>query len=184
MKLAVIEPQFKALFKSEAAQIKVEEVASQMQQIFYQLEFFPYLQEAVEKDASQAPALLQVWQGLQGLIKRFAELLVINRRYCNAETVISNTFLSGEHSVEHYFQLPNGTQQLIRGEFDCLVFNFEINRLCVVEFKTYQPVDPSAQLAQVSLYSYMLHHQKKYLLTQQFTVFYQNLKSINILGNS
>ncbi|BAY97669.1 cell division FtsK/SpoIIIE [Tolypothrix tenuis PCC 7101] len=161
VKLAVIEPQFKALFKSEAAQIKVEEVASQMQQIFYQLEFFPYLQEAVEKDGSQAQALLQVWQGLQGLIKRFAELLVINRRYCNAETVISNTFLSGEHSVEHYFQLPNGTQQLVRGEFDCLVFNFELNRLCVVEFKTYQSVDPSAQLAQVSLYSYMLHHQKK-----------------------
>ncbi|MDZ8050687.1 MAG: DNA translocase FtsK [Aulosira sp. ZfuVER01] len=161
VKLAVIEPQFKTLFKPEAAQIKVEEVASQMQQIFYQLEFFPYLQEAVAKDGSQAQALLQVWQGLQGLIKRFAELLVINRRYCNAETVISNTFLSGERSIEHYFSLPNGTQQLVRGEFDCLVFNFEVNRLFVVEFKTYQPVDPSAQLAQVSLYSYLLWQKKK-----------------------
>ncbi|BAY31376.1 cell division FtsK/SpoIIIE [Nostoc carneum NIES-2107] len=161
VKLAVIEPPFKALFKSEAAQIKVKEVASQMQQIFYQLEFFPYLQEAVAKDGSQAQALLQVWQGLQGLIKRFAELLVINRRYCNAETVISNTFLSGERSIEHYFNLPNGTQQRVRGEFDCLVFNFELNRLCVVEFKTYQPVDPSAQLAQVSLYSYLLWQKKR-----------------------
>ncbi|MBD2335970.1 PD-(D/E)XK nuclease family protein [Calothrix sp. FACHB-156] len=161
VKLAAIEPQVKALFKPEASQIKVEEVASQMQQIFYQLEFFPYLQEAVAKDGSQAQALLQVWQGLQGLIKRFAELLVINRRYCNAETVISNTFLSGERSIEHYFNLPNGTQQRVRGEFDCLVFNFELNRLCVVEFKTYQPVDPSAQLAQVSLYSYLLWHKKK-----------------------
>jgi DNA segregation ATPase FtsK/SpoIIIE, S-DNA-T family len=161
VKLAVIEPQFKTLFKPEAAQINVEEVASQMQQIFYQLEFFPYLQEAVAKDGNQAQALLQVWQGLQGLIKRFGELLIINRRYCNAETVISNTFLSGERSIEHYFNLPNGTKQRVRGEFDCLVFNFELNRLCVVEFKTYQPVDPSAQLAQVSLYSYLLWQKKK-----------------------
>ena len=31
----------------------------------------------------------------------------------------------------------------------------------MVEFKTYQPVDLAAQLAQVSLYSYMLSKQKK-----------------------
>jgi S-DNA-T family DNA segregation ATPase FtsK/SpoIIIE len=42
-----------------------------------------------------------------------------------------------------------------------LIYNFELKRLCVVEFKTYQPVDPSAQLAQVALYSYMLWQKKK-----------------------
>ena len=88
-------------------------------------------------------------------------MLVINRRYCSAETLISNTFISGERNLEYYFDLPNGTKQLIRGEFDCLVFNFELKRLCMVEFKTYQPVDSAAQLAQVSLYSYMLSKQKK-----------------------
>ncbi len=161
VKLALVEPRFKAVLKPAAGQLKLEEVSSQMQQIFYQLEFFPYLQTVIHKNPSHGQTLLQVWQGLQGLIKRFAELLIINRQYCNAETVISNTFISQERSIEHDFTLPDGTQQLVRGEFDCLVFNFAQNRLCMVEFKTYQPVDPSSQLAQVSLYSYMLWQKKK-----------------------
>ncbi|MDB9356582.1 DNA translocase FtsK, partial [Nodularia spumigena CS-587/03] len=161
VKLALIEPRFKAVLKPAVEQLKLEEVSSQMQQIFYQLEFFPYLEATTHKNPSQGQTLLQVWQGLQGLIKRFAELLIINRQYCNAETVISNTFISQEHSIEHEFTLPDGTRQLVRGKFDCLVFNFAQNRLCMVEFKTYQPVDPSSQLAQVSLYSYMLWQKKK-----------------------
>ncbi|QSJ16691.1 PD-(D/E)XK nuclease family protein [Nostoc sp. UHCC 0702] len=159
--LANTEPQVKTFFKLAATNLNIEEISSQMQQLFYQIKFYPYLQEIIKKDASKAPALLQVWQGLQGLIKRFVELLVINRRYCSAETVISNTFVSEERSIEHYFNLPDETQQRVGGEFDCLIFNFELKRLCVVEFKTYQPVDPSAQLAQVSLYSYMLWQKKK-----------------------
>ncbi|MBD2301732.1 DNA translocase FtsK [Nostoc sp. FACHB-190] len=161
VKLAIIEPQFSNLFKPPASQLNLEEITTALQQLFYQLEFFPYLQKAIQKDGEQGQTLLQVWNGLQGLIKRFAELLLTNRHHCNAETLISNTFLSQERNIEYNFPLPDTTQQLVRGEFDCLVFNFEINRLCVVEFKTYQPVDPSAQLAQVALYSYMLHQQKK-----------------------
>jgi len=159
--LLLIEPRFKSLFNPSATQLKVDVITSEIQQLFYQIKFFPYLQNAIAKDASKASLLLQVWQGLQGLIKKFTELLIINRRYCSAETVIQNTFISGEHNLEYYFDLPNGTKQLIRGEFDCLVFNFELKRLCMVEFKTYQPVDSAAQLAQVSLYSYMLSKQKK-----------------------
>jgi len=159
--LLLIEPRFKNLFNPSATQLNVDQITSEIQQLFYQIKFFPYLQDVIAQDASKAPVLLQVWQGLQGLIKKFTELLVINRRYCSAETLISNTFISGERNLEYYFDLPNGTKQLIRGEFDCLVFNFELNRLCMVEFKTYQPVDSAAQLAQVSLYSYMLWKQKK-----------------------
>lgn len=159
--LLLIEPRFKSPFNPSATQLKVDAITLEIQQLFYQIKFFPYLQDVIAKDASKAPVLLQVWQGLQGLIKKFTELLVINRRYCSAETVIQNTFISGEHNLEYYFDLPNGTKQLIRGEFDCLVFNFELKRLCMVEFKTYQPVDLAAQLAQVSLYSYMLWKQKK-----------------------
>jgi DNA segregation ATPase FtsK/SpoIIIE, S-DNA-T family len=161
VRLAIAEPQFKTFFKPDAANLNVEETSSQMQQLFYQIHFYPYLQKIIKKEAIKAPALLQVWYGLQGLIKHFVELLIINRRYCSAETVISNTFLSEERSIEHYFTLPDGTQQRVGGEFDCLVFNFQTKRLCMVEFKTYQPVDPSAQLAQVSLYSYMLWQKKK-----------------------
>ena len=159
--LLLIEPRFKSLFNLSATQLKVDVISLEIQQLFYQIKFFPYLQNAIAKDGSKGPVLLQVWQGLQGLIKKFTELLVINRRYCSAEKLISNTFISGEHNLEYYFDLPNGTKQLIRGEFDCLVFNFELKRLCMVEFKTYQPVDSAAQLAQVSLYSYMLSKQKK-----------------------
>jgi S-DNA-T family DNA segregation ATPase FtsK/SpoIIIE len=159
--LLLIEPGFKNLFNPSTTQLNVDQITSEIQQLFYQIKFFPYLQDVIVQDGSKAPVLLQVWQGLQGLIKKFTELLVINRRYCSAETLISNTFISGERNLEHYFDLPNGTKQLIRGEFDCLVFNFELKRLCMVEFKTYQPVDLAAQLAQVSLYSYMLSKQKK-----------------------
>ncbi|MDB9309742.1 DNA translocase FtsK [Aphanizomenon sp. CS-733/32] len=159
--LLLIEPRFKSLFNPSTTQLNVDQITSEIQQLFYQIKFFPYLQDVIVQDGSKAPVLLQVWQGLQGLIKKFTELLVINRRYCSAETLISNTFISGEQNLEYYFDLPNGTKQLIRGEFDCLVFNFELKRLCMVEFKTYQSVDLSAQLAQVSLYSYMLWKQKK-----------------------
>ncbi len=156
--LAVHEPRFQELFKAAASQLQLEEVASDMRQLFYEIKFSSYLQQ---KDANQAQALLQVWQGLQRLIKRFAELLVVNRRYCDAETVIRKTFITEERSLEYYFNLPDGTRQRVGGEFDCLVYNFELKRLCVVEFKTYQPADPSAQLAQVALYSYMLWQKKK-----------------------
>ena len=159
--LACRESKFKELFQPDAAQLLVEEIASSMQQLFYERKFFSYLQEAVKKDAIKAQSLLKVWEGLQGLIRRFAELLVVNRRYCDADRVICNTFVTEERSLEHYFPLADGTQQRIAGQFDCLIFNYELKRLCVVEFKTYQPVDPSAQLAQVALYSYMLWVKKK-----------------------
>ncbi|RCJ18972.1 cell division protein FtsK [Nostoc sp. ATCC 43529] len=161
IKLAVSESRFTEIFKTSTSQLNIDEIASLMQQLFYEIKFSNYLEKAVEQDASAAQPLYKVWQGLQGLIRRFAELLVVNRRYCGAEAVIRNTFVSQERKLEHYFQLPNGTQQRVGGEFDCLVYNFEVKRLCVLEFKTYQPVDPSAQLAQVALYSYMLWHQKK-----------------------
>ncbi len=161
IKLAVSESRFTEIFKTSTSQLNIDEIDSRLRQLFYEIKFSAYLEKAVEKDASAAQPLYKVWQGLQGLIRRFAELLIVNRRYCSAEAVIRNTFVSEERKLEHYFQLPDGTQQRVGGEFDCLVYNFEIKRLCVLEFKTYQPVDPSAQLAQVALYSYMLWHQKK-----------------------
>jgi DNA segregation ATPase FtsK/SpoIIIE, S-DNA-T family len=161
IKLLLIEPKIKSLFNPDASRINVDEIALEIQQIFYQVKFFPYLQDTISQDSSKAPALLQVWQGIQGLIKQLTQLLIINRRYCSADTVIRNTFINEERNLEHYFNLPDGTKQLVRGEFDCLMFNFELKRLCMVEFKTYQPVDPASQLAQISLYSYMLWEKKK-----------------------
>jgi S-DNA-T family DNA segregation ATPase FtsK/SpoIIIE len=161
IKLALVEPEFQTLFEPESYLLNIEEVASRMQGIFYKLIFYPYLERVIQNSPDTVVILLKVWEGLQGLIKRFAQLLITNRSYCDAESLISQTFISGESSLEHYFTLPDGRQQRVRGEFDCLVFNLAKKRLCVVEFKTYQPVDPSAQLAQVSLYSYMLWQTKK-----------------------
>ncbi|MDB9541226.1 DNA translocase FtsK [Anabaenopsis arnoldii] len=161
IKLALVEPEFQTLFEPESYLLNIEEVASRMQGIFYKLIFYPYLERVIQNYPDTVVILLKVWEGLQGLIKRFAQLLIANRSYCDGESLISQTFISGESSLEHYFTLPDGRQQRVRGEFDCLVFNLAKKRLCVVEFKTYQPVDPSAQLAQVSLYSYMLWQTKK-----------------------
>lgn len=159
VRLAKQEPRFQALLEPEANQLEVETITLQMQQLFYELAFFTYLQETIQTDPGKAQALHQLWQGLTGLIRRWAELLVINRRHCDAAEVIPKTFLAQELKVKHFFDLQDGTQQLVQGKFDSLIYDFEHHRLCVVEYKTYQSVDQAAQLAQVALYGYML--QKK-----------------------
>ena len=75
--------------------------------------------------------------------------------------LIHKTFLAQELAVKHEFELPNGDRQLVRGRFDSLVYDFVQQRLCVVEYKTYQAIEPAAQLAQVALYSYMLQQKLK-----------------------
>ncbi len=151
------EPRFQALFEPAADELNVEAIAQQLQQLFYELAFYPHLKVASQTDPGKAPALFQVWEGLKGLIRCWAKLLVQNRRYCSASDVISKTLIALKPSVKHHFQLPDGTQQLVQGRFDSVVYDFENHRLCVVEYKTYQSPDKSAQLAQVALYSYMLH---------------------------
>src|SRR5919199_342828 len=155
------EPQFQALFEPPAQQLSVEAIASEMQQLFYKLAFFPYLQAAIQENPTQATALHQIWQALIRLIRHWAELLIKNRRYCGADALIRSTLIAGELKLEHNFTLPDGSQQRLIGKLDSLVFNYEQPRLCVVEFKTYEPADPSAQLAQVALYSYLLWQKKK-----------------------
>lgn len=160
IKIVKREFEFQALFEPPAEQLNVEAIADQMQQLFYRLKFFPYLQ-AAQQNPAQAVALHQIWQGLIRLIKQWAKLLVKNRRYCLADAVINNTFIAEELKLEHNFTLPDGNQQKLIGRLDSLLFDYEKNRLCVVEFKTYEPVDPSAQLAQVAVYSYLLWENKK-----------------------
>lgn len=156
MFLAKQEPRFQELFVPDAGDLQVEAIAQQMQSLFYELEFFPYLQKVGQANGNKAQSLYQVWQGLIGLIRRWAELLVNNRQYCAADQVIPKTLLDLKPSVKYEFLLPNGVKQLVQGRFDSLIYDFAQHRLCVVEYKTYQSPDKSAQLAQVALYSYML----------------------------
>ncbi len=154
--IAKQESRFQALFEPDADRLNVDAIAQHLQQLFYELAFYPHLQAASQTDPGKAPALFQLWEGLKGLIRRWAQLLVQNRRYCSASDVLNKTLIDFKPSVKHHFQLPDGTRQLVQGRFDSLIYDFEHHRLCVVEYKTYQSPDKSAQLAQVALYSYML----------------------------
>ncbi len=159
--LACENHQFQQLFEPEADRLEKEVIATQMEQLFYQLAFYPYFQEITQKEPSKVQPLFQIWQGLRGLIRRWSELLVKSRYYCSAAEVISNTFVNQELKIQHQFTLPDGTKQQVKGQFDSLILDVEKCRLCVVEYKTYEPVDPTAQLVQVALYSYLLWQQKQ-----------------------
>lgn len=150
------DPAFQAALVADPETLVPDAIAQAFQQRLYQSIFFPYLQQAIAEKLEKAQALHQLWQGLKGLIQRWAELLVSNRCFCEADEVMQKTFLAQELSVKHEFTLPDGSHQLVQGRFDSLVYDFTNHRLCVVEYKTYQSPDPSAQLAQVALYSYML----------------------------
>jgi S-DNA-T family DNA segregation ATPase FtsK/SpoIIIE len=76
---------------------------------------------------------------------------------CPPQKVIRKTFIAKEYKLSHTFLLPDGKEQAIKGTLDSLIFDFKRHRLCVVEYKTYHPVDPTAQLVQAALYSYVLH---------------------------
>ncbi len=149
------------LLTPPAAQLNPETLAQQIQQQLYRTVFFPLVQTTVKNTPNKVPALNQLWEGITGLIRRWAELLVSNRSFCEPKDVIRKTFLAQELSVKHEFDLPNGKSQLVKGRFDSLIYDFAAQRLCVVEYKTYQATDPAAQLAQVALYSYMLKQKLK-----------------------
>jgi len=162
VKVACQNGKFKQLFEAEAEQLKKEAIATQMEQLFYQLAFYPYFQEITKADPGKTQPLFQVWQGLRGLIQRWAELLIKNRRYHSAAEVIGKTFIDPDPQLmQHQFTLPDGTKQVVKGQFDNLIVDSDRQRLCVVEYKTYEPVDPSAQLAQVAVYSYLLWEKTK-----------------------
>ena len=144
------------LLSPPAKKLDPEIIAQKIQQQLYRTVFFPLVQETVKNSPNKVLALNQLWQGITGLIRRWASLLVRNRQVCGPKEVIRKTFLAQEMWVKHEFELPNGDRQLVQGRFDSLVYDFVRQRLCVVEYKTYQATDKAAQLAQVALYSYML----------------------------
>ena len=148
-----------ALLRPPADQLELTTLTQQVQQRIYTGVFFPYLQQVQQQAPAKVSSLLQLWQGLMGLIRRWVSLLLSNRALCDASEVVSKTFLAQELSVDYSFELPNGDRQTVRGRFDSLIYDFAKQRLCVVEYKTYQATDPAAQLAQVALYSYMLKQQ-------------------------
>ena len=179
IELAKTNPKFKSLFKPNAKTLDRESISIEMQRLFYEEVFFPALQKVAANKPENVPALQQVWEGLRGLINHWSGLLVTNCFYTNYHNVISETFFSQELSVTCDYPLPKQKAQKIEGKFDSLIRDLKKDRLCMVEYKTYAPIDSASQLAQVALYSYILYLHKQqpvdsavYCVLPEFKVYY------------
>ncbi|GFE68530.1 PD-(D/E)XK nuclease family protein [Chroococcus sp. FPU101] len=153
--------QFTKLFLPESEQLDVEEITLRIQQLFYKLVFFPIIKKDIQQNNSKLIHIYyQVWQGIIQLIGHWVTLLIKNRSFCQPDVLLKKTFTAEEIRLEHIFTLPNENQIKLIGRLDSLIYDFQKRRYCVVEYKTYQPSDLAAQLAQVALYSYMLKKTK------------------------
>lgn len=161
VKLAAADSRFSQRLTPPSEQLEVEQLSQDMQQLFYDRCFYPYLMQMISKNPDSAQRLEQIWQGLQRLIYHYAELLKRNRQNFEPNDIIAKTFIGSELLRKRSYQLANGEEQTVSGQFDNLVYDGDRRRLCVVEYKTYQPADPSAQLMQVALYADLVHHQRQ-----------------------
>lgn len=132
------------------------ELVRRLQKIIYKNVVYPYIKKIKQSQTKKLASTLNLWKGLKNLINQWAELIISNLAYCTPQKVINKTFLREEYNLKHTFILPNGDTQLVQGKLDSLIFDLSRNRPCVIDYKTYHPLDISAQLAQVALYSYML----------------------------
>lgn len=144
------------LLMPSSAWLNAETLTQQIQQQLYRAVFFPLVQSTKATNPKKTARLMHLWDGLTGLIRRWATLLASNRQCCEPKETLLKTFLDQEMAVAFEFGLPNGDRQKVSGRFDSLIYDFTQQRLCIVEYKTYQASDPAAQLVQVALYSYML----------------------------
>jgi S-DNA-T family DNA segregation ATPase FtsK/SpoIIIE len=145
------------LFSTSREDLTAEQITLQMQDIFYRQIFFPNYLQRPNPDVAQS--LYSIWQGLQQLTEHWGKLLINYPDDEDTKIPFGKTFLGEELKLEHIFNLKDGTQKLIVGRVDSLIYDWERSRHCAVEFKTYHPIDPSAQLAQISIYSYILQKQ-------------------------
>ncbi len=99
------DPSFTNLFIPPSDQLDVEKLAAQIQRLFYQISFFPYLQTTISQEKSKGVLLYKVWARLQELIKKITKLLVDNRRYCTAKALMANTFINEDRNLEYDFNL-------------------------------------------------------------------------------
>lgn len=155
------ESRIQVLFAGKFEELVVEAIANQIQQLFYELIFFPYLETIITKDITLATKLYQVWQVLTKLIFNMSEIIVKNRRYCHESVVVRRTLITREIPVDYTFKIAGSKSQKLTGKVNNLIFDFETRRLRVVHFQTYETVEVSSQLIGVALYSFLLKQKKK-----------------------
>ncbi len=148
------------LFTAPRDELDAVMLGDAVQRRLYDLVFFPRLEQIMREQPEQATGLLQMWQGATRLIRRWTDLLLANRRHCPAKDLFASTFIGRELPVQHDFTLSNGATCRVSGKLDSLVYHFERQRLEVVDFKTFAPLDGTAGLVQTALYGYMLNRSK------------------------
>ncbi|NET43935.1 PD-(D/E)XK nuclease family protein [Okeania sp. SIO2B3] len=155
------EAKIQALFEGQFEELMVEAIAHQIQQLFYESIFFPYLDTIITKDSSLATAFYQIWQLLTKLILNISKIIVKNRRYCQENVVVRRTLITREILLDYTFKIPDGDNQKLTGKVNNLIFDFESRRLCVVNYQTYETAEVSSQLMAIALYSFLLKQKKK-----------------------
>jgi len=151
---------FHKLFEASSEELQADLITKQMQSFLNETILLPYIQKIKLKETRKQQIFQKISQAFEKVINQWTTLLIANRKYCSPEKLFRKTFILEEYSLKYTFSLPDCSQKNVNGKLDSLIFNFEKNRLCVVDYKTYEPVDLSGQLAQVALYSYMLYKQK------------------------
>ncbi len=146
------DPTVNTLFTPSADKINLNDTASALQQVFYEQIFFIY----IENNSQYAEKLLNLWDGFKKLIIKWTALLIQNRRFCDSNDLILNTFIAQELKVSHIFKLSEDNHIEINGRLDSLLYNFERQQLQVVELKAYELKDPTPTLAQAALYGFIL----------------------------
>jgi DNA segregation ATPase FtsK/SpoIIIE, S-DNA-T family len=147
---------FQQFFKPAADNLKTIPISQQIQNLLYETTFFSYLQNQVTTTPQTAIILQQTWQTIAELIKRWTEILILNRRYYNHQELFARTFLAQKHDWEHSINLTNNQQQLISGKLNPIIYNRDEQSLLIIEHKAEQSIDPLAQQAKIALSSYIV----------------------------
>jgi S-DNA-T family DNA segregation ATPase FtsK/SpoIIIE len=153
--LMLKEQKFIDIFTS-VDQLILEKVRQQIKTLLYKLVFFPLLRQLKEKKSKKITLIYELWQSFEQLIFQWSKILINNSKYLKSSDLFRKTFITEEYQLQHQFILRDETKQLVRGRLDSLIFDAQRQRLIVIDYKTYQPVDTTANLVQVALYSYML----------------------------
>jgi S-DNA-T family DNA segregation ATPase FtsK/SpoIIIE len=147
---------FQQLFEPAVEKLQIDSISQQLQSLLYQTTFFPYLQNKIKTAPQKAVILQQTWQTITQLIKCWTEILILNRRYYSPQEIFARTFIAQKNDWEHSFNLPNNQQQLIRGQFNPVIYNRNEQNLLIVEHKAEQSIDLLPQQAKIALSSYIV----------------------------
>jgi DNA segregation ATPase FtsK/SpoIIIE, S-DNA-T family len=147
---------FQQLFEPAVENLQIDPIAQQIQSLLYQTAFFPYLQNKIKSAPQKAVILQQTWQMITQLIKRWTEILILNRRYYSPQEIFTRTFIAQKDDWKHSFNLPNNQQQLISEQFNPIIYNRDEQSLLIIEHNAEQSIDSLAQQAKISLSSYIV----------------------------